>query len=167
MLTWVFFSCPPVLWVSIISLCLSLFSFCSLVLSWHTLECTELAHSHMYVAETRTHTAQIRVHPSQTCCLHYICAVKRSTQLLKKYLQKKNPIMSTLPFAAAQSALDDTAHEPSSDPSLGLGLTDRVVIILSRDSLLVQMVAHNQIIGRGQQVWLCGRWDANGWCVGE
>lgn len=52
-------------------------------------------------------------------------------------------------------------------PSVVHGLTDRVVITLSRDSLLVQMVAHNQIIGCGQQVWLCGRWDANGWCVGE
>ncbi len=60
-------------------------------------------------------------------------------------------------FTAPQSALDDTAYEPLSSPSVVHGLTDRVVITLSRDSLLVQMVAHNQIIGCGQQVWLCGR----------
>lgn len=68
--------------------------------------------------------------------------------------------MSSVSFTASHCALFMTlAHEPSSGPFLvpRRGLTDRVVITLSSDSLLVQMVAHNQIIGCGQQVWLRGR----------
>lgn len=70
-------------------------------------------------------------------------------------------------FTAPPSALDDTAQEPSSGPSIVRARTDRLVVTLSWESQLDQMVAHNKIIGRGQHVWLCRRCDANGWCVGE